>query len=248
MKEIKTLSQGRFIDELLSILRQRSFRDPLFDAMRTGRLSRDGAKTWALQAMIVVSQFTRFISAIHANCPHRDAQALLAENLWEEHGRGAEERDHLSLAKRLARSLGASDEEINRAAPFPETAAYINYCLKVTHDGSFIEGLTAIGVGIEYYIPKFFGALADSFRSHYGLTLRDVEFLLVHVGEDEDHAARALEVIEAYTDSKEIKEKAKQSLVGVIKAKRRFAQSLYQRLEVRSQKSEVRSRNKTTDH
>ncbi len=241
MKEIKTLSHERFIDELLSILRQHSFRDPVFDAIRTGRMSRAGAKTWALQAMLVVSQFTRFISAIHANCPHRDAQQLLAENLWEEHGRGSTERDHLSLAKRLAGSLGASDEEINRAEPFPETAAYINHCLKATREGSFIEGMTAIGIGIEYYIPKFFGALADSLCAHYGLTREDVEFLSVHVGEDEDHAARAMEMIEAYTDTDEIKEKAKQTLRGVIEAKRHFAQSLYQRLEVRSQESEVRS-------
>lgn len=229
MKEIKTMAQERFIDELLSILREHSFRDPVFDAIRSGRMSRDGAKLWALQAMLVVGQFTRFISGIHANCPHRDAQRLLAENLWEEHGRGVAERDHLSLAKRLAKSLGASDDEINRAEPFPETADYINHCLKATRDGSFIEGMTAIGIGIEYFIPKFFGALADSLCSHYGLTLRDVEFLSVHVGEDEDHAARAMEMIEAYADGDEIKEKAKQSLRDMLAVKRRFAEALYQK-------------------
>ncbi|MEW6211054.1 MAG: iron-containing redox enzyme family protein [Acidobacteriota bacterium] len=235
MKEIKSIGHARFVDELLSILRQHAFRDPLFDAIRSGRMSCEGAKTWALQAMLVVSQFTRFISAIHSNCPHRDAQRLLAENLWEEHGRGSLERDHLSLAKRLARSLGASDEEISRAEPFPETGNYIDHCLKATREGSFIEGMTAIGVGIEYYIPKFFGALADGLRSHYGLTREDVEFLSVHVGEDEDHARRAMEMIETYADTDEIKEKARQALLGVIEAKRRFAESLYQRLEVSSQ-------------
>lgn len=229
MKEIKSIGQERFTDELLSILRQHSFRDPLFDAIRSGRMSREGAKTWALQAMIVVSQFTRFISAIHANCPHRDAQALLAENLWEEHGRGRSERDHLLLAKKLAKSLGASEEEIDNAAPLPETANYIDHCLKVAREGSFIEGLTAIGVGIEYYIPKFFGALAEGLCRHYGLRREDVEFLSVHVGEDEDHADRAMEMIEAYADTDEIKEKARQALLGVIEAKRRFAESLYSR-------------------
>jgi pyrroloquinoline quinone (PQQ) biosynthesis protein C len=229
MKGIKSIAPERFTDELLSILRRHSFRDPLFDAIRSGRMSREGAKMWAVQAMIVVSQFTRFISAIHANCPHRDAQSLLAENLWEEHGRGRAERDHLSLAKRLAASLGASDEEIDNAAPFPETASYIEHCLKVTRDGSFIEGMTAIGVGIEYYIPKFFGALADGLRAYYGLAREDVEFLSVHVGEDEDHAERAMEMIEAYADTDEIKERARQALLGVIEAKRRFAESLYSR-------------------
>jgi pyrroloquinoline-quinone synthase len=223
------MAEEKFTDELLSILREGNFRDPLFDAIRSGRMSRAGMKLWALQAMTVVGQFTRFISAIHANCPHRDAQQLLVENLWEEHGRGAEERDHLSLAKRLARSLGASDEEICRAEPLPETAAYIDHCLKVTREGSFIEGLTAIGIGIEYFIPIFFGALADSLCSRYDLTRNDVEFLSVHVGEDEDHAARSIEMIEAYADGDEMKERAKQALRDMIAVKRRFAESLYAR-------------------
>jgi pyrroloquinoline-quinone synthase len=220
-------TEKRFVDELFAIMEEATYRDPMFNAIRTGRMNREGIKRWALQAMLVVRQFTRFISAIHANCPYREAQALLAENLWEEHGRGDEERDHFSLAKRLAKSLGATDEEINRAEPLPETTDYINYCLKVTHDGSFVEGMTAIGLGMEYQIPTFFGVLADSLCNSYGLTRDDVEFLSVHVEEDEDHARRSLEMIEKYADTDEIKERAKQALREMLAIKRRFAETLY---------------------
>src|ERR671932_818169 len=95
---------ARFTDELLAIVRQDGFRDPTLDAIRAGRMSREGVKRWALQVTLVVSRFTQLVSAIHSNCPHRDAQKLLAENHWEEHGRGEPSRDHLALARRLAAS------------------------------------------------------------------------------------------------------------------------------------------------
>jgi pyrroloquinoline-quinone synthase len=222
-----SVSHGGFTEELFAVIGEETFRDPFYDAVRRGRMSREGVKLWTLQAMLVVRDFTRFISAIHSNCPHRDAQKLLAENLWEEHGEGDCDRDHLSLIMRMARRLGATDDEIARVEPLAETTAYINHCHKVTRDGSFIEGMTAIGVGIEYFSPRFFAALAELFCSHYGLAREDVEYLLVHVGEDEDHARRSLEAIEKYADTDEEREKAKQALREMLKAKRIFAEAVY---------------------
>jgi len=220
-------TESRFADELLTILREDKFRDPFFDAVRGGRMSRAGVKRWVLQAALVVREFTRFISAIHANCPHRDAQQLMAENLWEEHGRGHAERDHYFLIRKLAKSLGATDAEIDSTPPLPEAVGYIDQCFKVTRDGSFIEGMAAIGVGIEFYIPAFFGALAEMFCVHYGLTREDVVYLVVHVGEDEDHARRALELLDKYADTDDTQQRAKQALREMLAAKQRFAEALY---------------------
>lgn len=217
-----------FVEELFGILRQESFRDPMFDAIRAGRMSRKGVIIWALQAMFVVRDFTRFISAMHANCPDRAAQALLAENLWEEHGKGHVDRDHYSLVKKMARSLGASDDDISNATPLPETTQYINYCLQVTHSGSFVEGMTAVGVGIEYFMPVFFGVLAEKLCQNYGLTKDDVEFLFVHIGEDEDHSRRAIELIERYADTAEVRAKAKEALRKSLRVKRNFSEAVYQ--------------------
>ena len=156
MEKAKTIERKRFIDELLAILREESFRDPMYDEMKRGQVSRAAMKRWTIQAMFVVRDFTRFISAIHSNCPHTDGQMLLAENLWEEHGKGDASRTHLALIKSLAKSLGATDEELDRAEPLPETSNYIAHCFKVTREKSFIEGMAAIGLGIEYFSPRFF--------------------------------------------------------------------------------------------
>jgi pyrroloquinoline-quinone synthase len=214
-------------DELLIISREDSFADPMYKALRAGALSRQQLKLWMMQAMFVVRDFTRFISAIHANCPHRDCQQLLAENLWEEHGRGDGTRDHFQLVRRLVSSLGATQEEIDLAQPLPETTDYVEFCFQVTRERSFVEGMTAIGVGIESFMPAFFGALAEYVQRDFGLSIHDVQYLLVHVGEDEDHARRAMEMIDRYADTEEIKQAAKTTLREMLKIKRRFAEAIF---------------------
>ena len=226
-EQMKITREPTFVGELLAVLSEEPFRDPMFDALREGRMSRAGIRLWSAQAMLVVREFTRFISAIHANCPHADAQLLLAENLWEEHGKGRAGRDHYSLVRKLANSLGATDEELDRAEPLAETADYISYCFKITREGSFIEAMAAIGVGIEYFSPRFFGALAEMLRSQFGLAREDVEYLLVHVGEDEEHARRSLELIEKYADTSDVKESARQALRDMLVVKHRFARAVY---------------------
>ncbi|HJQ68573.1 MAG TPA: iron-containing redox enzyme family protein [Blastocatellia bacterium] len=225
-KQVET-TEHAFARELLAVISEKPYRDPLLDAIRSGRMSRAGMKLWVAQAMMVVREFTRFISAMHANCPHADAQLLLAENLWEEHGKGVAGRDHYSLIRRLARSLGATDEELDRTRPLAETADYIAYCFKATRESSFIEGMAAIGIGIEYFSPRFFAALAKALTASYGISSQDVEYLLVHVGEDEDHARRSLEAITTYADTDEKRERAKQALRDMLEVKGRFADAVY---------------------
>lgn len=222
-----TQASDRFSDELRDLARREGFRDPFFDALRRGQLRRDAARRWAVQASLVVREFTRFISAMHANCPHRDAQQLLAENLWEEHGKGRDGRDHYQLVRHMAKQLGASDEELDRAAPLPATTQYINHCFAVTRAGSFSDGLAAIGLGIEAFSPRFFAALAECFQAQFNLSPGDVEYLLVHVGEDEDHARRSLEMIDKYATAEAEKESARRALREMLAVKRRFAEALY---------------------
>jgi pyrroloquinoline-quinone synthase len=190
-------------------------------------MSRAGVLQWTLQASFVVRQFTRFISAIHANCPHRDAQKLLAENLWEEHGEGVPSRDHYALIRKMARSLGATDRDLDNAQPLKETDEYIAHCLKVTRECSFVESMTAIAVGIESFMPDFFGAFGESLCSKYGLTRDDVDYLMVHVAEDKTHARRAFELIDSYADTPEVREKAKQVLRETLLVKKRFALAVF---------------------
>ena len=227
VEQARTLKGGRFSAELVDMARRETRRDPFFDALCGGRLSREAVKRWAVQALLVVREFTRFISAMHTNCPYRDAQQLLAENLWEEHGNGRVARDHYELVRRMARRLGAGDEELDAAAPLPETTAYIDHCFAVARGGAFLDGLAALGVGVESFMPRFFGGVAEQLQAQFGLSREDVQYLLVHVGEDADHARRSLEMLDKYADSEAKQESARRALCEMIAVKRRFAEAVY---------------------
>jgi pyrroloquinoline quinone (PQQ) biosynthesis protein C len=82
-------------------------------------------------------------------------------------------------------------------------------------------------VGIEFFMPRFFGALAESLCSKYGLALEDVDYLMVHVAEDEVHSQRALAIIESYADTPELRQKAKDALREMLSVKRRYALAVY---------------------
>jgi pyrroloquinoline-quinone synthase len=227
VERARMLKSDSFSSELLDLARRESSRDPFFDALYNRRLSGEAVKRWAMQSSLVVREFTRFISAMHTNCPYRDAQQLLAENLSEEHGNGRAERDHYQLIRRMAQRLGASDEELDTVAPLAETTAYINHCFEVTRDRPFLDGLAAIGVGLESFMPRFFGGLAEQLQAQFGLAREDVQYLLVHVGEDEDHARRSLEMLDKYVNTEAQRESARRALRETIAVKHRFAEALY---------------------
>ena len=54
-----------------------------------------------------------------------------------------------------------------------------------------------------------------------------MDFLLVHIAEDETHSRRALALLESYADTPEIREKAKAALREMLLVKRRFALAVY---------------------
>lgn len=216
-----------FIAELTATIKMHSFRDPLVEGLLLGELSREGVKLWFMQAAFVVRDFTRIISAIHSNCPYEDGRLLMAENLWEEHGEGLPEREHYTLVKRLIKALGAADEEMESARPLPETTAYVEHCFTVARERSFLEAITSIGFGIEYFMPKFFGIAARSLRENYGLTEYDVEYLTVHIEEDADHANRAIALIRKYSVREADRELAIRSLIETLRVKRRFSESVF---------------------
>jgi pyrroloquinoline quinone (PQQ) biosynthesis protein C len=186
-----------FEETLAELLEQdaRTGRDPFLDGVREGRVSRAGLRAWVQQYYLVVREFTRLLAAIYANCPEREVRAVLAENLYEEHGRFVPEKDHPALMRKLGRRLGLTDEAMERAPALPETARYLAVLAELTRDGSYLEGLAGVALGVEYLMPRYFARLEPLLRARYDLSTDDTEFLRVHITEDAEHGRRALTTI-----------------------------------------------------
>jgi pyrroloquinoline-quinone synthase len=228
--ESQPVGVQEFARELLAVVEQelRSGRDPLLAHLRKGPLPSAALGRWAAQYYLFVREFARFLSAVHSRCPDFEARALIAENIYEEHGRFAEGRDHPALMRRFGRAIGLTDDAMEAASPLPETAAYIDTLFRLTQAGSYLEGLAAVGLGVEAVVPRYFALLEPLLRERYGLTVEDTEFFRVHLTDDVEHAERALAIIATHACARQAQAAVTEAVRATQAARARFRDAVYQ--------------------
>ena len=91
-------------------------------AWSRGELSREDLAYYAGQYYQQEGRFSRFVSAVHSNCPELAARQALIENLRDEDC-GTE--NHPELWLRFAESVGAAREMVKTADVSPKTRACV---------------------------------------------------------------------------------------------------------------------------
>lgn len=160
-----------------------------------GTLPIDGVRHWAKQMYFLTQEFGRYTSAIHANCPIFAVRHVLAETLYEEHGRMMEKKDHPELFRRFARALGITDSELAAARPLPETEALLDWLLDLCLHGHFVESLAGFGVAVEGQASKGIPIFLDVFRTKHRLGEEALEFWTTHAADDVEHGRRSMELV-----------------------------------------------------
>ncbi len=146
------------------------------------------------------------LARTYAKCPHLDARRFIAENLFEEEGRGIEGRSHAELSKRLSRHFGRTDEELEAIHE-----AWLKTPLSVGREEvvqreSWLEEFAGFGLASEHYAPAFFTLILERLRDEFGLPEETLEFFTVHLTEDVDHARRTMEIVLRYATTDEAQE------------------------------------------
>jgi pyrroloquinoline-quinone synthase len=178
--------------------------DPFWLALFDGTLPMDGVRHWAKQLFFMTDGFGRFTSAIHANCPVFPVRHVLAETIYEEHGRMQGGKDHPELYRKFTRAIGISDEELAATPPLPETDMLIDWLHDLTHHRHFVEALAGFGVGVEGQANKGIPIFVSVFREKYGLADDAIEFWTTHAEDDIEHGRRSMEIVLEYADTPEL--------------------------------------------
>ncbi|MEA2627352.1 MAG: pyrroloquinoline-quinone synthase [Candidatus Binatota bacterium] len=169
--------------------------DPFWMQLFEGSLPLDGVRHWAKQMYFITQEFGRYTSAIHANCDVFEVRHVLAETLWEEHGRMVEKKDHPELFRKFTRAIGIADEELALARPLPETEALLDGLLDLCLHRHFVESLAGFGIAVEGQATKGIPIFIHVFRHKYGLDDEAIEFWTTHAEDDEVHGRRSLEIV-----------------------------------------------------
>ena len=140
---------------------------PFYQAWTEGRLSLDTLRAYARQYFHHVEAFPRAVSAVHANCPDRDGQRMLAENLAEEEGVEAGKQDHATLWLMFACGLGENEEAIRSQQLNVEKHALIDTFRRLSRQ-SYAAGLGAL-YAYESQFPGVATAKIEGLVDRYGI-------------------------------------------------------------------------------
>ncbi len=142
-----------------------------------------------------VRDFPRFYLHVATKCDSVPALTFLSETIFEETGCGKESEAHSNLFKRFLGGIGLSEETILSTPMTPAGKAIWEFVGDTARQGTFLEGLAAVGLGVERPLPSFFPMVARALIRHYGASDHSVEFFSIHSVADVKHSQLAARLV-----------------------------------------------------
>lgn len=174
---------------------------PFFLALRSGHLTHEDLQHFATQYGHYSRHFPRLLGAAIAAMPPDDRWWIpLADNLWDEAGRGMEGRSHQNLYARFLASTGA-DLALDQTPMESAVANAIERPLTFLRRATPLEAMAAIGLGSELFAGSVMGWILEGLRHHHYQEAGslDLSFWEIHVAHDEPrHYALCKSVLEAH--------------------------------------------------
>jgi len=207
-----------FLKELEEILKERDvLTHPVVRRIEQGEASREGLKRFALQWCRWAVRSSGFRGYLYAKVvedfwqtPNERLRRMIVEGILEEEtdiGYGPPHRD---LPPRLARALGATEEEIWGTPPIPEIVRVQEWIYALARREHPVVVLAAGGVGMERPFSQVAGRLEKALRERYGLSEDAVSFFSVHAEADVEHGRVALEAVGDYAVTEERRERIRE--------------------------------------
>ncbi len=164
----------------------------------SGACTRAQIKAWAIQKYYQTYEQNRVFSAIHSNARDKDIRQFMIEQLIEEEvGVKGKHDAHFNLMKRLALSMGASEQEISTTSIGKPVERFVNYLLMVCKREHPIYGMLAVYVN-ERQTPDAVMRLYHQFKKQFDMSDYELEWFLVHGQMDVDHSKRMRDLILKY--------------------------------------------------
>lgn len=192
-------SNPLFLEAIEKVIADRQMLDhPFYQAWNAGTLSKEALQEYAKQYYHFVMAFPTWISSTHANTPVFSVRQELLDNLLEEE-KGDE--NHPALWVRFANALEVNEEDARNTPLLPETEACIATMRRLSRDGHYLEGVTAL-YAYESQIPRVARVKIDGLAQFYHITeAHDISFFTVHEEADVYHSASERNIIEQYANT-----------------------------------------------
>jgi pyrroloquinoline-quinone synthase len=215
-------------------LRQFQEQHPLFQTIHPfwrdcfrGRLELGDLRRWALDVYPLIRDFPRLYVQVASKCDAEKTLTFLAETIFEETGGGVESESHPTLFRSFLKALGVPEDEICQKSGTKGGRDFFDHSWRMVRDGTFLEGLTYLGLGIERPLPGLFEMIARSFQQQHGLEASAVKFFKVHTVADVKHSQLAARLVSELAQTNEQKARVRAVLTEVWDLQKRQLDELY---------------------
>ncbi|MBI5200182.1 MAG: CADD family putative folate metabolism protein [Elusimicrobia bacterium] len=199
-----------WLREIDAVIEEKSLlKHPFYQAWTKGTLTREDLAEYAKQYYAQESRFSRYVSAVHSNCPDQAARQTLVENMTHEE-QGPE--NHPELWLRFAGSVGAGRGDVASAELHAKTEDCVKTFESLARHEDWLVGMAAL-YAYEAQQPKVARAKIDGLVESYNLSSKDaLGFFQVHETADAWHSESERALLAKHANTPERREAVVQAV------------------------------------
>ncbi len=201
-EELEALSPESFV----GLLRERCCQPgrgmvdhPFLLGVEEGTVTLPQLQLFTEQFYLHIRNMLPWIGQIFVTCPFEDVRTTLVKNLAEEClGTFTGTKAHPELLLDFGKAIGLDVERARSAEQLPVGRRVTEYFEFMSNCRPWFVPLSAIGIGLESFVPEVFSRLVAAFRRNYNLTDEQLVFWSMHILADQEHGDEGIELVSDY--------------------------------------------------
>lgn len=172
---------------------------PVVRAVENGTATLPQLQLFIEQFYLHIRNMLPWIGQIYVTCPHESVRTALVKNLAEEClGTFTGTKAHPELLLEFGEAIGLDSEATRTAEQLPVGRRLTEYFEFMSNCRPWFVPLSAIGIGLESFVPDTFTRLVAGFKSNYGITDEQLVFWTMHILADQEHGDEGIELVSEY--------------------------------------------------
>lgn len=193
---------------------------PVVLKIEDGSLSIPELQLFTEQFYLHIRNMLPWIGQMFVTCPFEDVRTTLVKNLAEEClGVFTGTKAHPELLLDFGQAIGLDVDATRRAEQLPVGRRLTEFFEFMSNCRPWFVPLSAIGIGLESFVPETFTRLVAAFKANYGLDDEQLVFWTMHILADQEHGDEGIELVSAYATTPEAR---KQVFDGTIETSMRY--------------------------
>jgi pyrroloquinoline quinone (PQQ) biosynthesis protein C/mannose-6-phosphate isomerase-like protein (cupin superfamily) len=217
--------------ELQKLQREHTFWDNrFFKACLAGHLTKEDFGFVYGQYYLYSKNFTRYLSALMANCDNDLFRSRISENLWEEGGGIAPEKRHAEIFRRFLTyglEIDVNDIDYLDSTRF-FVREYLDFCLH-SHPSAASAFLS---LGTEGIVGRMYGIVVEGLLKA-GVPEAHLTFFRIHMECDDEHSETIEKIMLSYSSMPDWYNTCYRSMMFALDLRERFFEKIYDQLIVR---------------